>query len=94
MEENRKNNEQQLLTDESEGLTDEQQLSTDEQQLLTDESEGLTDEQQPSTDEQQSLTDKQHEQRPKVIVNHNTNCQVFNGPISGCIFAMSGSHVE
>lgn len=86
--------EQQLLTDESEGLTDEQQPLTDEQQLLTDESEGLTDEQQPSTDEQQSLTDKQHEQRPKVIVNHNTNCQVFNGPISGCIFAMSGSHVE
>lgn len=80
MEENRKNNEQQLSTDE-------QQLLTDEQQPLTDESEGLTD-------EQQSLTDKQHEQRPKVIVNHNTNCQVFNGPISGCTFAMPGSHVE
>lgn len=28
------------------------------------------------------------------IVNHNTNCQVFNGPISGSIFAMPGSHVE
>ena len=27
------------------------------------------------------------------IVNHNTNCQVFNGPISGSIFAMPGSHV-
>ena len=28
------------------------------------------------------------------IVNHNTNCQVFNGPISGSIFAMPGSHVD
>lgn len=28
------------------------------------------------------------------IVNHNTNCQVFNSPISGSIFAMPGSHVE
>lgn len=28
------------------------------------------------------------------IVNHNTNCQVFNAPISGSIFAMPGSHVE
>ena len=65
----------------------EQQPSNDEQQPLTDESEGLTD-------EQYSLIDEQHEQRPKVIVNHNTNCQVFNGPISGCIFAMPGSHVE
>ena len=27
------------------------------------------------------------------IVNHNTNCQVFNGPISGSIFAMPGSTV-
>src|SRR5574344_1220492 len=27
------------------------------------------------------------------IVNHNTNCQVFNGPISGSIFAMPGSQV-
>lgn len=27
------------------------------------------------------------------IVNYNTNCQVFNGPISGCIFAMPGSNV-
>lgn len=28
------------------------------------------------------------------IVNHNTNCQVFNGLICGSIFAMPGSHVE
>ena len=28
------------------------------------------------------------------IVNHNSNCQVFNGPISGSIFAMPGSHVD
>lgn len=27
------------------------------------------------------------------IVNYNTNCQVFNGPISGSIFAMPGSNV-
>ena len=26
-------------------------------------------------------------------MNHNTNCQVFNGPISGSIFAMPGSNV-
>lgn len=28
------------------------------------------------------------------IVNHNSNCHVFNGPISGSIFAMLGSHVD
>ena len=27
------------------------------------------------------------------IVNHNTNCQVINGPINGCVFAMPGSTV-
>ncbi len=27
------------------------------------------------------------------IVNHNTNCQVINGPINGCVFAMPGSQV-
>jgi len=32
----------------------------------------------------------------KTIHNHfeaGSNCQVFNGPISGCVFAMPGSHV-
>lgn len=32
----------------------------------------------------------------KSIINHfekDANCQVFNGPISGCVFAMPGSNV-
>ena len=28
------------------------------------------------------------------IVNHNHNCQVFNGDMYGCVFAMPGSHVD
>ena len=36
------------------------------------------------------------EDRNKNVVNHfeaGSNCQVFNGPVSGCVFAMPGSTV-
>ena len=36
------------------------------------------------------------ENSKKGVVNHfeaGSNCQVFNGPISGCVFAMPGSNV-
>ena len=36
------------------------------------------------------------EQDTKSVVNHfeaGANCQVFNGPITGCVFAMPGSTV-
>jgi hypothetical protein len=37
------------------------------------------------------------EQDTKSVVNHfeaGANCQVFNGPVSGCVFAMPGSTVN
>ena len=33
------------------------------------------------------------QEKQPTISNHNENCQVFNGPVSGCIFAMPGSNV-
>ena len=36
------------------------------------------------------------EENEKTVVNHfeaGSNCQVFNGPITGCVFAMPGSNV-
>jgi len=36
------------------------------------------------------------EQKNKGVVNHfeaGSNCQVFNGPVSGCVFAMPGANV-
>ena len=39
------------------------------------------------------MEEEKRQQPGGQIVNHNTNCQVFNGPISGCIFAMPGSNV-
>ena len=36
------------------------------------------------------------EEKNKGITNHfeaGANCQVFNGPISGCVFAMPGSNI-
>lgn len=44
--------------------------------------------------ENNAATDNTRPAEATPIVNHNTNCQVFNGPVSGCIFAMPGSHVE
>ena len=41
------------------------------------------------------MKDEKKEKRPESPVIHqtNSNCQVFNGPISGCVFAMPGSNV-
>lgn len=39
------------------------------------------------------MEEEKRQQPGGQIVNHNTNCQVFNGPISGCVFAMPGSNV-
>lgn len=40
------------------------------------------------------IMEEEKRQQPGVqIVNHNTNCQVFNSPISGCFFVMPGSQV-
>ena len=39
---------------------------------------------------------KGEEREAKNVVNHfeaGSNCQVFNGPITGCVFAMPGSNV-
>ena len=37
--------------------------------------------------------DKKLELKTPTIYQTNENCQVFNGPISGCVFAMPGSNV-
>ena len=42
------------------------------------------------------MTDMEEDKRNGGVVNHfekDSNCQVFNGPISGCVFAMPGSTV-
>ena len=39
----------------------------------------------------------EEEKKPNHIVNHfekDSNCQIFNGSISGCVFAMPGSQVK
>lgn len=38
----------------------------------------------------------EEEKQNKGVINHfeaNSNCQVFNGSISGCVFAMPGSNI-
>lgn len=45
--------------------------------------------------EEQTMKDeeKKLELKNPTIYQTNENCQVFNGPISGCVFAMPGSNV-
>ena len=38
--------------------------------------------------------DNKEKKERATIVNHNHNCQVFNGDMNGCVFAMPGSHVD
>ncbi len=38
--------------------------------------------------------EKKLEMKDPIIHQTNENCQVFNGPISGCVFAMPGSTVN
>ena len=38
--------------------------------------------------------DKKIEHKDSTIYQTNKNCQVFNGPISGCVFAMPGATVN
>lgn len=46
-------------------------------------------------EEKQAIDKNELEQELKnpIIHQKNENCQVFNGPISGCVFAMPGSNV-
>lgn len=46
--------------------------------------------------EEQRMKDNENnmEQNTPTIHQKNENCQVFNGPISGCVFAMPGSTVN
>lgn len=41
----------------------------------------------------ESSSEEREELRSPVIHQTNENCQVFNGPISGCVFAMPGANV-